>query len=390
MEQLKIFFTLTVSFNPNEGGVQRSTFKMGKYFHEQGHKVYYFSLEKEGHVNAEFGSLLFSDESGGINNQSNRVQLTQLLDDIKPNIVINQMPPEKELRNLLFESKKVLKFKLIGCLRNSLFKVKDDLRFTAKNALPNVIFTLFDHKLGLWFLFKVYKVKFRLRLRDVLKKHDYYVLLAPPNKIELEYYVGKYCAEKVFIIPNSIPFVDSEESVKEKIILHVGRLTIEQKRSDLLLPIWKQIQSRLPDWKFLIIGDGDYKSEMEEQIVSENIKNVELKGFKSPEEYYQKASLFVMTSAFEGFPNVILEAQSYGLVTFAFNTYQVLPWLVNDKKDSILIKPYDIDEMADRIIDLVEKPKDLEKMSCNALNNADQFTIDNVGKIWVDFFNKII
>ena len=68
----------------------------------------------------------------------------------------------------------------------------------------------------------------------------------------------------------------------------------------------------------------------------------------------------------------------------------MLPWLVNDKKDSILIKPYDIDEMADRIIDLVEKPKDLEKMSCNALNNADQFTIDNVGKIWVDFFTKII
>ena len=38
MKQLKIFFTLTVSFNPNEGGVQRSTFKMGKYFYEQGHK----------------------------------------------------------------------------------------------------------------------------------------------------------------------------------------------------------------------------------------------------------------------------------------------------------------------------------------------------------------
>ena len=46
MKQLKIFFTLTVSFNPNEGGVQRSTFKMGKYFYEQGHKVFYYSLEK--------------------------------------------------------------------------------------------------------------------------------------------------------------------------------------------------------------------------------------------------------------------------------------------------------------------------------------------------------
>ena len=55
-----------------------------------------------------------------------------------------------------------------------------------------------------------------------------------------------------------------------------------------MLPIWKQIQSRLPDWKFLIIGDGDYKSEIEEQITSDNIKNVELKGFKSPEEYWPK------------------------------------------------------------------------------------------------------
>ena len=45
-----------------------------------------------------------------INNESTREQLTKALEEIKPDIVINQMPPEKELRNLLFESKKSLNF----------------------------------------------------------------------------------------------------------------------------------------------------------------------------------------------------------------------------------------------------------------------------------------
>ena len=77
-------------------------------------------------------------------------------------------------------------------------------------------------------------------------------------------------------IPNSIPSVVRAPGQKEKIILHVGRLNIQQKRSDLLLKVWGKVFPMLPDWEFVIVGDGEYKEQLELEIKSKNLPRVKI------------------------------------------------------------------------------------------------------------------
>jgi len=94
---LRILFTLTQAFNPNDGGIQNTTFKLGKYFSINGNEVAYYSLSKDGHVEAKYGQLFTAPETENINNILNISDLEKVLKQFKPDIVINQMPYEKKL-----------------------------------------------------------------------------------------------------------------------------------------------------------------------------------------------------------------------------------------------------------------------------------------------------
>lgn len=387
---MKIVFTLSQAFNPNNGGVQRTTYKLGKHFTEIGFEVSYFSLHNEGHIVPEYGQLFHSDLPGRDNNNENIKKLKETLLEIAPDIVINQMPYEQPLREALYESKQAQGYLLLGCLRNSLFSVKNNISDIAQRVLPKSLAFISNNALGRFFLQKIHRRKHSKQLKAILDLHDYYILLAPPNKKELAYFVGDYKSEKVKWVPNSIPEVSKVVPKKEKIILHVGSLNIPQKRSDLLIPIWKSVYEKLPDWEFVVVGDGVYKPTMDQQIKEENIPRITLTGRQAPEEYYRKAAIFVMPSAFEGFPNVILEAQSYGMVPVAFNSYAALEWIVNDSKDAMLVPAFDIKKMAQSLEKLANQPNLLPQMAEQARINASNFTIDKVGEQWLTLFNEIM
>src|SRR5690554_6876843 len=102
---MKILFTMTPAFDPNAGGVQRTTYKLGKYFAEQGIEVYYFSTDYEGHVAVEYGTLYHAVEDGGQSNSQNIDNLKRVVKEISPTFVINQMPYETNLTNALAELK---------------------------------------------------------------------------------------------------------------------------------------------------------------------------------------------------------------------------------------------------------------------------------------------
>jgi glycosyltransferase involved in cell wall biosynthesis len=386
---LKIFFTLTPSFNPNDGGVQRTTYKLGKYFTEKGLDVNYYSLMHTGHIDAEFGKLFFSPEMGGCKEAANIMHLKATIRDVKPDIIINQMPYEAALRNALFELKDEAGFTLLGCLRNSLFSFKSNVKDIVRLHYPGRLFRFMNNKLVLSLINLNHKRKHGNELKEILDVHDKFILLTPPNRKELNYFIGNYKSSKVLAIPNSIPSVTSGLEHKEKIILHVGRLNIPQKRSDLLLPVWEQLYERLPDWKFIIVGDGPYRKKMEQQIQERKIPGIELVGFQKPEAFYNKASIFLMPSAYEGFPNVLIEAQSYGLVPVLVDSYLALSWIVNNKRDAFLCKPFDTIQISDCILRLAKNDSLLKEMMQASYNNARRFTIENVGKEWLSLFKEI-
>lgn len=386
----RILFTMTPPFNPNDGGVQRTTYKLGKYFTEQGYEVAYFSSAHMGHIKVEYGQLHHGSEPRGVDNPKNIEDLKELLSSSKPDIVINQMPYEAPLREALFQNKEKIGYLLLGCLRNSLFNFKNNARDRMSQMLPRPVFTLLNNSIGERLVQNRHWVKHRRDLKAILDQHDYFVLLAPPNKDELEHFVGKYNSDKVISIPNSIPSVVEKLPKKEKIILHVGRLNVQQKRSDLLLDFWENIYKELPDWKFQIVGDGEYFEELESDLKKRSLPRVQLEGYQKPEPYFEKATFFMMPSAYEGFPNTLLEAQSYGCIPFAFSSYAALDWIVNDEKDAFLIEPYNTREMAKMLNDVTKDESLIKSLQEGALHNARQFTIEQVGKVWEENFKNLI
>lgn len=386
---MRILFTMTPAFNPNDGGVQRTTYKLGKYFTEQGIEVSYFSTRHKGHVNAEFGTLYHAKVDGGQSNSIIIDYLKHVVKEVSPTFVINQMPYETNLTNALAQLKSEMGFTLLGCLRNSLFNFKNNVRDRMMQMMPTPIFKMMDNQLGLKIVQKRHRIKHKKDLVEILDKHDRFILLAPPNRVELEHFVGDYKNEKVLAIPNSIPEIYQGTEPKEKIVLHVGRLNIPQKRSDLLLDFWENCYKQLPDWKFVIVGDGPYKQELENDLKKRKLDRVYLEGYQQPESYYRKAAVFMMPSAYEGFPNTILEAQSFGCLPLAYNSYLALDWIVNHNIDACLIPPFDSKKMASELVSIIENSNKLETMQVAAKLNAGRFTIEEVGKLWLTLFKEI-
>ena len=90
----------------------------------------------------------------------------------------------------------------------------------------------------------------------------------------------------------------------------------------------KSLNSRnddnLTQWQLIIVGDGVLKKELESKIKALNLQeSVILKPFtKQIEKEYLSASIYAMSSHFEGFPMVLLESASYGLAPISFDIKQ--------------------------------------------------------------------
>lgn len=386
---MKILFTLTTPLSPNTSGVPRTTLKLGKFFFENGYDVFYFSMSSIENIQIDNGKLFIAPEQGNSNNRVNLIELEKAIEKIKPDIIINQMPYDKHLSKTLYHLKLKSGFRLLGCLRNSLFSFKDYPRSYMRETMNPHMFKLFNNAVGVFVIKSRHWFVHRKKLKKILDYHDRFILLTPPNRWELKYFIGNYKNEKVVWIPNSIPYIFDNIAIKEKRILHVGGLNTHQKRSDLLIEFWEKIYDLLPDWNFDIVGNGSYYKKLEEEIARRKLPRIILYGKQIPEPFFEKASIFVIPSAFEGFPNTLLEAQSHGCVTLAFESYPAISWIVNQNVDTFLSQPFNVIDMSANALNLANNEQLMNRMRIAALNNARRFTINNVGKMWLELFNNL-
>jgi len=384
----KILIILTRAFDPNAGGVQRSTFKMSSYFKRHGHQTHVYSYQEDGHAEQDVAELHTANLSGRHRTDANNSKLQQLIIDIKPDVVINQMPYEIEIGKALASIHKKQKFLLLSCLRNTLFVVKLNVESYLKVVVPKALQPFLNNQVGRKFILNKHVSKHAKDLKYILDTYDYFVMFGPPNMEELKYFVGDYKINKTHLIPNSILSVEPSIPKKEKRILWLSRVTYNQKRADLILPFWKKIMNDLPDWQLDIVGDGDAFDDVQHQIETEQIPRVTMYGKQTPYKYYSRAPIYIMTSAFEGFPNTLIEAQSYGCIPVLYDSYPVCSWVVKNGENGILIPPFNIDKMADEIAKLAKDQKKQKKMMQSSLERARDFHLDNVGKLWIDFFDR--
>jgi glycosyltransferase involved in cell wall biosynthesis len=96
-----------------------------------------------------------------------------------------------------------------------------------------------------------------------------------------------------------------------------------------------------------------------------------------------------MTSAFEGFGNVLVEAQSYGCVPIMFNSYSAAEDIVIDDKTGYLIEPFSIKDYVKQTIELTRDENKLKTLSLKAMVHSKNFSYEKTYEKWKNVFDKL-
>lgn len=197
--------------------------------------------------------------------------------------------------------------------------------------------------------------------------------------------------KKVCVIPNPIRFTDTTvSSLKNKRILACGRLCFQKDFSSLIRAI-RPVFDRFPDWRLDIIGDGEEHTLLQEEIARLSLSDhVFLRGnHANVQNWMADASIFVMTSRFEGFPLVLTESMSCGLPVVSY-AYPCGPKdIISDGVDGFLVPPGDKEYLSDRICALIEDESLRKKMGAAALKKAERYRISRITEQWMALFEEL-
>lgn len=196
---------------------------------------------------------------------------------------------------------------------------------------------------------------------------------------------------QITAIPNPAPFSVQNDFHKEKtkIVLAVGRLT-QIKGFDVLLKAWVEVNKSKPNWKLLIVGEGEDRSKLEKFINKNNLTNsVELVGKTNDvSQYYKKAEIYCLSSHFEGFPMVLLEALSFGLPVVSFDC-DTGPAEILEGTGSILVPQDDIGSLAKSLVNLMNNDENRKVISVKSKNKAELYQTENILKQWIALLEKL-
>ena len=384
---MNIALFLTQKFNPNAGGVQRSTSKLAKIFQSEQHYVIIISLGNHSTRQEDFEGIKLYNI-----NIKEENQLKIILENEAIDCIINQMGYSVSLTKLLLKNKP-LKTKMINTLRinplNFYDNHKDIIRELFKSKKLDFLNNLITRK----FILRYHILKQNIELRFIVKKTDAFVMLSERFKPELFFLAPslKKLDAKIFGIGNPFqkPKLDIATLDKENIVLFVGRLNVPQKRVDLLLQIWKKLHGEIPDWKFWVLGDGEEKKKMEKFCQKHELDRVTFFGKVNPDDYYKRAKIFHMTSAYEGFGNVLVEAQSFGCVPVVFNSYAAAQDIVIHNDNGILVTPFNIDKYVEETKDLMMNCTKLSQLAFNGYEHITKFSFEESYKKWEYVFKSL-
>ncbi|WP_211829150.1 glycosyltransferase [Kistimonas asteriae] len=217
----------------------------------------------------------------------------------------------------------------------------------------NVNFLSYDTKLRKGG-FKKYVTNYLTKI--LYKKSDYFI--AQCEKMKKDMVLSFHVPEsKVAVIYNPVSekITNTNSTTPDIDILFVGRL-VKQKGIDKLVDAIENVIALHQDTvKLVIIGDGELRDylvgEMElKQNKYTNFSFEHVKSTESVNDYYAAAKVTVLTSIYEGFPNVLIESQTAGTPVVSFNCPSGPSEIINDRVNGRLIENYNTKEFADAVI----------------------------------------
>ena len=189
---------------------------------------------------------------------------------------------------------------------------------------------------------------------------------------------------KIARITNALPRVIGEpRAERQKVVLAAGRLTW-QKGFDLLIDAYVPLARERPDWQLRIYGDGNRRQRLRRRILRHGVyNNVFLMGAtRRLGEFMSRASVFALSSRYEGFGMVIVEAMSKGLPVVSFDCPRGPGEIIDHERDGLLVASQDVPAMTRALRELMDDSDRRRRYGTAAVDKARQFEIDEIGAQW--------
>lgn len=251
-----------------------------------------------------------------------------------------------------------------------------------KNKVIASEHTSFDRPLG-WHIRFIRNVVYRFAdVVTILTQADYN-------------YLGSKLSNKV-IMPNPLSYPCVQEiSVRRKNILAVGRLDVwKVKGFDLLIEAWGKIAHKYPDWTLDIAGEGTEKSIQYLQKLSCDVnveKQVVFLGFRNDIDVVMRmSSIFALTSRYEGFGMVLLEAMSQGCACISFDCGGRQREIITNDDEGIIIEKHDVLGLSKGLEKMIQDDALRCKLSKAGVERAKDFDLNIVEERWEKIMRKII
>lgn len=290
--------------------------------------------------------------------------LQSIMNVVKPDIFVSttySLPLFDVLLQIESSSKRIIESHVACCT----VKKAENYR---SSFLLHSIFKLYDK----WML-------------DHIRRFDGLVTLTENDANEWAKYSNNVCT-----IPNPVTFIPEELAPVGDAhrIICVGRLH-EQKGFDLLIEAFSLIADKCSEWSVDIYGDGDEKQTLNNLIVSHNLEGRVTINSSTGNIYreYLNSSFFVLSSRYEGFGLVLLEAMSCGLPCISFDCPYGPGDIIEDGCNGFLVDNGNVQKMADKILWMIQNRDSRIEMGKRAKRSIMCYERNEIMKKWISFFN---
>lgn len=222
----------------------------------------------------------------------------------------------------------------------------------------------------------------RLARRLAARSCQHVVVLTQRDREKWQQALG---CRNVVVIPNALSFpLPVEPAARTShVALAVGRLTYA-KGFDVLLRAWQLVGARCPDWQLEIVGDGELRDELvalrDELNLQASVRFLPARPELSA--VYRGASLFCLSSRYEGFGLVLIEAMAYGLPVVAADCETGPREVLGPDGAGVLVPPNDAPALAEAMCQLMSDPRRAATISAAARRRAARFDKDAVAQAW--------
>lgn len=181
---------------------------------------------------------------------------------------------------------------------------------------------------------------------------------------------------------------------KNNIILAVGRMEAwHVKGFDLLIDAWGRIFKNYPDWKLQILGGGEqkYRDLLINQAKSNGtIDSIEFIDFTpDPQQYFSEASIFVLSSRYEGFGMVLLEAMSQGCACVSCDYKGRQSEIIAFKKNGLTCNTDNSEALKNSLSYMLDNESYRESVRQNAINRSKDFELDKIMNTWENIVKSV-